>query len=170
MVFEKKIRVINPFQFLTKGQMCRSLDKPELSILAGMTVSCDSFPLRNKEFYQCGICTSCLLRRLSLYSAGLGDKDSTLSYEYDITKAFRTLDEKHIYPIMAMLDQKNKIQTCLKSPKPWQSLMRVFPDLREIQETLSVETDRNMNTIAESITGLYSEYIRELEGFYRLFN
>jgi hypothetical protein len=30
--------------------------------------------------------------------------------------------------------------------------------------------NRNMNTIAESITELYSEYIRELEGFYRLFN
>jgi 7-cyano-7-deazaguanine synthase in queuosine biosynthesis len=169
-VLGMKIRVINPFQFLTKGQMCRSLDKPELDILPVMTVSCDSFPLREKVSHQCGTCTSCLLRRLSLYSAGLIDKDLASFYKYDILKQFKTLDEKHIYPIMAMLDQKNKIQACLKLPKPWQSLVRVFPDLREIQETLSVETGLNLNTIAESITGLYSEYIGELERFYRLFN
>jgi hypothetical protein len=170
LVLEKELKVINPFQFWTKGKMCRSLNKPGLDTLAGMTISCDSFPLRIPVSHQCGTCTSCLLRRLSLFSAGLGVKDQASAYQHDVfnLKSFKSYDEKRkkLYPFLAMSDQANKIESCLNSPLPWLALMGVFPELREIQESISKDTNQNQEKIAELILELYHEYIREWKGFY----
>lgn len=40
-----------------------------------LTVSCDSFPLRRKEYKQCGHCGSCVLRQQALREAGLASHD-----------------------------------------------------------------------------------------------
>ncbi|MDY6804534.1 MAG: hypothetical protein SXA11_12105 [Cyanobacteriota bacterium] len=55
--------------------MCKALAKDERNDLAFGTVSCDS-PHRNKLAYQCGYCSSCLLRHQALSAAKIEDKTS----------------------------------------------------------------------------------------------
>lgn len=76
LVLEKSLPVVNAFEFTTKAEMCHVLKKTGLDTLIRTTISCDSFPLRiSGSPAQCGICTSCLLRRCSLHAAGLDSAD-----------------------------------------------------------------------------------------------
>lgn len=59
------LKIINPYQFLTKGEMvveCK--DQDLLRKVIDQTVSCSHWKRMNK---QCGRCVPCLIRRASLY-------------------------------------------------------------------------------------------------------
>ena len=83
-VFGKETQITNPFLFSTKTETCAALPCFGLSQVAQDTVSCDKFPLRIEGTSQCGVCTSCILRRHALLSAGLGECDPVTGYRYDI--------------------------------------------------------------------------------------
>jgi 7-cyano-7-deazaguanine synthase in queuosine biosynthesis len=73
---EEDFTVENPFLFYTKAQMCAKAKEQGCSnelLLA--TDSCDSHG-RDKGFLQCGVCSSCLLRRVSLINS-IGTDDKT---------------------------------------------------------------------------------------------
>jgi len=82
-LFGQPFRVVNTSLWRTKGEMCAQLAAEGLGDLVNMTVSCDSYPLRETR-KQCGRCTSCLLRRLSLLAAGLRETDDQALYRDDI--------------------------------------------------------------------------------------
>lgn len=81
--------VVNPFLFTTKGQMCRTLRPAGLEHLVPFTVSCDAFPKHVAGPRHCGACTSCLLRRNSLWAAGLDQEDARTRYRWDVTGVHR---------------------------------------------------------------------------------
>ena len=59
-----KIRLLNPYQFMTKGEMLRAChDQPFLTRYAAKTTSCARYA-RN-AFKHCGRCVPCLIRRAS---------------------------------------------------------------------------------------------------------
>lgn len=166
MVLEKSLPVVNPFEFTTKAEMSRVLKKLGLDALVRMTVSCDSFPLRIPESpAQCGICTSCLLRRCSLHAAGLESADPGSDYRFDIKKSFVRIDKKDLYPLMAMLDQVDRIRACLTQESPWSMLIEAFPELFEIQQGICAQRHLAMKDVAESYVRLYRTYVGEWGGF-----
>lgn len=59
-----------PFLLATKAQLCATFYESRYSSLISETVSCDGFPVRVVGHPQCGLCTSCLLRRQALHAAG----------------------------------------------------------------------------------------------------
>lgn len=62
-------KIINPYQFYTKGQMVAACkDKNLLASIVGNTVSCSHWKRANE---QCGICVPCIIRRAALYSGGV---------------------------------------------------------------------------------------------------
>lgn len=82
------IRLINPYQFKTKGEMLAGCkDQKLLKSVAGSTTSCGRFA-RN-AFKHCGRCVPCQIRRAAFQSWG---GDPTLQYKFD---NLGTNDSKH---------------------------------------------------------------------------
>ena len=162
LVLEQSLPIVNPFEFSTKAEMCQALKKLGLDALVKMTVSCDGFPLRIHDSpLQCGICTSCLLRRCSLHAADLAVADSGTCYRFDVKNSFVRLSQGQLYPLMAVLDQADKIRTCVASPSPWEAMIEAFPELIEIQYKVSERRYMSMNDIAESYIRMYRAYAGE---------
>lgn len=86
-VIGEKIQIENPFAFKTKSEMCKILDNPLYAKIVSITNSCDG-PYRDKPS-ECGYCTACILRRLSLFNSGIQD-----GKEYVVQKFGDLLDKK----------------------------------------------------------------------------
>ncbi|WP_083682538.1 7-cyano-7-deazaguanine synthase [Archangium sp. Cb G35] len=75
-LLEKHLRLEAPFLLSTKGALCRRVGA-DLTRLARISNSCDETERNKRDLNEhCGVCTSCLLRRASLYSV-LGQSDPT---------------------------------------------------------------------------------------------
>lgn len=69
------IRLTNPFEGLTKGEMLAGAKHPKLATLASASYSCGKGKRKNG---QCGRCIPCLIRRASFHAANV--KDGTKTY------------------------------------------------------------------------------------------
>lgn len=64
-------RIINPYQFKTKGQMVSEcLNYQVLTDIVDSTVSCSHWKRSNQ---QCGICVPCIIRRAALHAGGINE-------------------------------------------------------------------------------------------------
>jgi 7-cyano-7-deazaguanine synthase in queuosine biosynthesis len=165
LILPQPLEIKNPCQFSTKAQMCRVLKRPGLEELIPLTVSCDSFPLRIRGVPQCGLCTSCLLRRLALHAAGLEHADPKRSYFYNVQQTLDAIDVRKLYPLQAMLDHVDRLGTCLASDSPWETLTETFPELIEIQEEMVRHDGRTPQEIADLYVQMYQMYVKEWERF-----
>jgi|SRR5882724_7081728 len=165
LILQQPLRIYNPFQFSTKAQMCQPLKRLGLDNLITRTVSCDSFPLRIRGVPQCGLCTSCLLRRLALHAADLEHVDPGEGYRYDVKSSLAEVDEKRMYPLWATLDHVDRLRDCLSSGSAWETLTETFPELLEIQEETVRHKDGNPQEIANAYVQMYRTYVTEWERF-----
>ena len=77
-LFGKTFSVQNPFQFWTKTEEAELLKDTSLYPMVGKTVTCWGYPnqtIRYHDSNHCGYCIPCIVRRISLISAGLSDYD-----------------------------------------------------------------------------------------------
>jgi 7-cyano-7-deazaguanine synthase in queuosine biosynthesis len=135
-----------PNLYRTKGELCASLARSNFANLATATISCDSYPLRKPGAKQCGICTSCLLRRQALLAGSirddLGARD-LFGYRLDIYRRFATLSADKRLPVQAMLGQARRIRQAVgtsgndASLESWNKLVRAFPALLDLPDTLN---------------------------------
>lgn len=100
--------------------------------LTAGTVSCDRFPQRVAGHSQCGLCSSCLLRRQALHAAGLGAHDDPLQYRRDLMDSLSNVRPGELYPLHAMLYQRDAMVRALESAAPWPALAERFPELLEV--------------------------------------
>jgi hypothetical protein len=129
-VLARQFDIKMPFQFHTKGDLCRALDSVGLAPLAARTVSCDGFPQRVAGSPQCGICTSCLLRRQGLAAAGLGELDRAPGqYRCDVLDPNSPISSDNLYALRAMMDQAYRLRCALGRQRSWLELIRQFPTL-----------------------------------------
>jgi hypothetical protein len=153
-----------PSVFVTKGDLCRSIQELGVSDLAANTLSCDGFPLRTAGKNHCGRCTSCLLRRSSLRAAGLARYDDGTGYIADVYSPAAHLPDAYAYAARAMRDQAGRLRRALDSPNPWRSLTQAFPELVEVAE--HVVTDHlPLPIVRERLVALYDSYCREWAQF-----
>jgi len=87
-VFGVKVRILNPFAARTKSEVVKQLDDERFRSLVRESISCWEYPRgvnllakrRGVSGFQgkhCGICFPCIVRRISLYNAGLSDRDDS---------------------------------------------------------------------------------------------
>lgn len=161
-VFDKPFEIENKALWLTKGEMCKVLIDTPLKDKVSDTVSCDgSFSRRVRRKRQCGLCTSCLLRRQSLTAAGLADNDFADDYQFDIFKASSIESAGRLFAYKAMQKQIHKIGTCLNAPRPWYELSLAYPSLEEIKLQLSGISHKKMPSLQKNIMRLYGAYLYE---------
>ncbi|MGZ5434570.1 MAG: 7-cyano-7-deazaguanine synthase [Pyrinomonadaceae bacterium] len=159
----KNFTIHNPFLFRTKGEMCSNEAVVSLASLVSETFSCDGFPVRAHGCPQCGTCSSCILRRISLLHANLLEHDR--GYLVDVFDEAKTLNRDQQYVLRAMYWQARRISECLGNVDAWQAMTRVFPMLIRIEDVLATRGDQNRHLIQSSLLRLYQQYIDEWNQF-----
>ncbi len=144
--------IVNPFIFLTKAEMCSSLHEEPIPVFE--TISCDR--LHREKYIQCGYCSSCILRRLSLVSANIIDR----------TKYFvphgRNPEGRHLAYWRKMNEQVRVIKKGLDSDDDWVQLCIDYPDnLRETAIALAGSKRCEESCVINSILRLYRKYVNE---------
>lgn len=159
----KIFKITNPFLFRTKGEMCNNEIVAGLASFISDTFSCDGFPVRAHGCPQCGTCSSCVLRRISLLRANLGEYDK--GYLVDVFDAAKILSPHQQYVLRAMYWQARKIAECLDSVDAWHAMVRTFPILAKIEELLATNGDQDRLLLRSSLLRLYEKYLLEWNQF-----
>ncbi len=72
-ILDHRAQVLAPFFFMTKGELC-ALARDDLRALAQRCSSCDEGDGHKPDpMEHCGLCTSCMFRRIAIASAGVHD-------------------------------------------------------------------------------------------------
>ena len=160
-VFDRELHIKNPFLFATKAEMCAALPRAALSEAIRETVSCDKFPLRLVGTPQCGVCTSCILRRHALWSAGLKEFDLASRYRYDILTSREEVPIEDRLGLQIMRGQADRIRSVLESPNQWTELVRRYPDLYIYSQEIARHECITVDAARDKITDLYHRYCNE---------
>ena len=155
----------NPCLYTTKAQMCRHRAVHEIATHIHTTFSCDGFPIQSKGRPQCGSCTSCLLRRVSLEAAGLSAYDPSSEYVRDLASPSFEATENQPYGLKAMEWQVRKISQRLRSSDPWHSLIAEFPSLQTIAIGVAIRIDGGEKEVQRLLLQLYANYVSEWDSF-----
>lgn len=110
-VFGLDIRVVNPFQLLTKGEIVHQLVGSTFERNIADTVSCWRYPRglmsvaralgRRVPGNHCGTCYPCMMRRVAMNAAGLFEDDD--EYLVDIFSDYPALDDETTATILDLL-------------------------------------------------------------------
>jgi hypothetical protein len=114
---------------------------------------------------QCGSCTSCLLRRLSLQVADLCEFDTGEQYVCDLLDRTSKPSEKQLRQLNAMEWQSRKIAQRIKGQRAWENLVLEFPDLQTIATELGARAAGGRLEVCGRLIELYSKYVSEWEHF-----
>jgi len=155
----------NPYLYQTKGQMC---DHPAVRNMAAhikTTFSCDGFPVQARGKPQCGSCTSCLLRRVSLEASRLSAFDPSQHYVCDLSSGSIKSSERQLRNLKAMEWQFRKLAQRLKTPEAWQSLITEFPDLQTLASELGARSRGGELEVSRLLLQLYARYTSEWKYF-----
>jgi hypothetical protein len=155
----------NPHLYQTKGEMCRHPAVRRLAPFVWTTFSCDGFPVQVQGKPQCGSCTSCLLRRLSLQVADLCEFDTGEQYVCDLLDHTSKPSEKQIRQLNAMEWQARKIAQRIKGQRAWENLVLEFPDLQTIATELGARAAGARPEVCGRLIELYCKYVSEWEHF-----
>jgi hypothetical protein len=116
-----------PLLFRTKSEMCRSISDIEgAPEVASSTITCDSKPRKKydgESVRHCGLCSSCILRRLSLAATGFEDQT-----RYAVCQPGYDPGEKSRTHLRAMQAQARRIRGCLEDQTPWKSLASAYTE------------------------------------------
>lgn len=145
---EMDFQVDNPCSFMTKAEMCLHPGIATVRQTIGTTFSCDGFPVRQAKTSQCGLCTSCILRRLALQQASLTDCDSEC-YLVDLLAFQSGINPGRLKGLFAMDWQVGRLARALQAESKWDALMKEFPELRD-----ACLASMNMKSALESETQL----------------
>jgi 7-cyano-7-deazaguanine synthase in queuosine biosynthesis len=164
-LINKPFEFVNPHLYETKGQMCRHAAVQRLADYLKGSFSCDGFPVQEHGKPQCGSCTSCLLRRVSLEAAGLASFDPGDQYVCDLSSSITKPAGKQLRALRAMEWQFYKISQRLESPAPWQGLSADFSDLHTLAAALGPRTPGGQAEVCRRLSKLYSNYVSDWNEF-----
>ncbi len=157
---EQEFKVYNPFLFWTKSKMCESLIMDNQLELIYRSVSCDS-PHRKQGGRQCGYCTSCLLRRLSIESCGIEDQT-----EYLVKRNKESIREDITIPTKAMLAQAFIIKKIIDDHDVdelrWEYLSNKFYDLQGILRFLLESSSATKKVLMRDFINIYDKHSMEV--------
>ena len=151
IVADRQIDVILPFKHLTKGEIVASLAADGLRELAKSTISCVSYPLRQRTRKSCGICAACIFRRVALDAAGIDEAADT--YQFNILGPHSVPPKKMNY-LKAFLNQIDSLVETDHGRLP-------VSISKHLYQTGLVERGKSM----EGYVDLYRRYRREWVAF-----
>ncbi|MEQ4724342.1 7-cyano-7-deazaguanine synthase [Nonomuraea sp. B19D2] len=140
-------RIDLPHLWSTKAELLREAP-PTYSEAYADSVSCDrGFATRTEGARPCGRCTSCILRRQSVFASGLLQIDVGQQYRH-------RLDGALPWELRASLWQIHRIRVALEDSDPWSAFLQEFPQVLDVPAT-----ERESGRAA--VLRLYGQYCAE---------
>lgn len=161
----RDFQIKNLYLFQTKGEMCRYRAVKDLADVISLTFSCDGFPVQTAGKPQCGVCTSCLLRRMSIENANLTNSDDGEHYLTDLSSETSQPSFAQLNDLRAMEWQYQTIKNRLSAEDAWQALILKYPSLQTLVSELSADKNFQREDTQNKILLLYSQYCAEWETF-----
>ncbi|MBP1466279.1 7-cyano-7-deazaguanine synthase [Candidatus Chloroploca sp. M-50] len=149
---------VNPFIFWTKADMCRIFHDERYYPLIVQTVSCDR--LHREVPSQCGVCSSCILRKQSLLAAGVQDETKYLFPSIPEEQGYRPSIGNHL---RAMLWQVQVLRQLLSTDKPWDSLASYYPRMMDIIDRITLFEGLTPTWLQGQFAQMYQRYVDEWE-------
>jgi 7-cyano-7-deazaguanine synthase in queuosine biosynthesis len=153
MVLDRPVRAVVPFFFYTKAGLCREVG-PALGRLAELTMSCDEGEGHKPNAMEhCGLCTSCLFRRIALFAAAAGP---------DPTRYRDIAGRRHgIYELVGFERHAADLAAC----QTFADLLAIDPDVRFacLAPTESVLPREAANA---KVLEMYDSYRQEISSFF----
>jgi hypothetical protein len=158
-VFAKSFTIKNPYSFMTKAQMLATPDMNGFENLFQKSFSCDRYPNYPYKAPQCGLCSSCMIRRMSMYAANRPDEGR--NYTVDVFKAKKTehMREREILAHAKLSVQANALAAHLASEKSWEKLTVMCPDI------LRAEIELGSPNFQFAVLALLRQHVKEWELF-----
>lgn len=142
--------VLYPNRYRTKAEMIQAI-APAARYLIKRTSSCDAPQRRDREA-DCGVCGSCVFRRLSLRAAGFSQCDKQYTKQPPRDKLYD--------PLAVLRRHAAHLQNAIARPDPWAALVELQPTLRD-SITAVERTDRD-HSIAATIE-LIRHHVEEMQ-------
>ncbi|WP_213480010.1 Qat anti-phage system QueC-like protein QatC [Marinobacter salarius] len=138
-------RIVNPYQFKTKGQMATDCqNRLLLADIVNSTVSCSHWKRSNQ---QCGICVPCVIRRAALHAGAITeDTEYTFDTVADVLNETDRRDDLLALRIAVIQKATRKLGPWIADSGPlpvpaFQDFQKVFLDgLDEVEAFLNAET------------------------------
>jgi hypothetical protein len=158
--------VINSGLFQTKGELISELLHAPFQDLISATVSCDRAAYSSVGS-ACGVCTSCLLRRIAIEfcSWRSGPSIDRTMYDTDLLAPQTRGEEGQYLHLTAMQMQVEALRGALAQDTGSAGLLRRFPDLAGVVEVLRA-SGLTEATAQHELTRLFKKYIAEFDLFY----
>lgn len=162
-LFGQPFQIVNTSLWRTKGEMCAQMAAYGLGDLVNLTVSCDSHPLREAR-EQCGLCTSCLLRRLSLHAAGLRASDHAAELYRDDIYTRPEHPQVQDRPYQFMQRQAHRFEA-LTRPGQGVEFRVEFEALEEVRHAVAQMEGCSLPDTDARLADLYRRYALEFRNF-----
>jgi hypothetical protein len=153
-----------PFQFITKAEALIHSRTPQSVQGIRETFSCDRFPNYRERTRQCGVCSSCVLRRLSLEAAGLNHVEAAGDYSHDITSGDCVLKPSAAFILEKFDAQAHRLSRAFAAENPWQRLIHLYPELREV-EYLLTRRGHASSDVQSGLGELYRNHVSQWQRF-----
>jgi 7-cyano-7-deazaguanine synthase in queuosine biosynthesis len=149
---DRPVRVVAPFFLLTKGELCLRAGAA-LNRLAGLTMSCDEGEGHKPDAMEhCGLCTSCLFRRIALFATERSDP----------TKYRDVFMRRHGHYEQRMFESH---ATELLACKTFSDLVAIDPNAR-FASRLPLEGELTRSNAESRVLELYRRYASEIVTFF----
>jgi hypothetical protein len=157
-------QIRTPFFFSTKAESL--VHASTMPFVDGIreTFSCDRFPNYREGTRQCGVCSSCILRRLSLEAAGLSHIESATDYAHDVASPEYAPRPGAAFILEKFDAQAHRLRRSLSAAKPWEALTRLYPELHELG-SIHDRWGLSPAEIATKLIRLYHTHVLEWERF-----
>lgn len=153
----------NPNALVTKGQMCHmlatKLDTHHVRQVVTKSISCDSFPFRHKHPSEhCGKCTSCLLRRASVFAAKIDEGGSFYIDDLSGINPVHPKDKTREFTLMRLFARRLE----LAFNGGMLGLLREFPELQFARQGLRLtQSALTATEIDNQLVALYQCFAQE---------
>ncbi len=153
-LYEREFSIQNPFQFWTKQQEAELLKDTNLYPMIKNTVTCWGYPnqtLRHKNSNHCGYCIPCIVRRVSLMSAGLSAYDDQYVLDvFNLNGHSKPAHARNIKDLIYFCQSFNNSSTT--------ELLYRYPELIMVE----VGTNNSREDKIEKIVSVYRKFAKEV--------
>lgn len=164
-ILQRPVSIRNIGLFSTKGELVRDHLNERTIPAARFTKSCDRASYL-KIGHACGKCTSCILRRASLYAAGLSNAvdGSSIQYDTDFLDPSVRWDAGIALHLNAMRIQVERFRSALSPNPKFGNLLRSFPDLVSVMNH-GISLGLANQDVEHELIRIFGSYITEFDAF-----
>lgn len=161
-IFDKSLRVDNPFFWRTKTEVVSTIAKLGMSDQIAHTRSCADVHNQTIQHPHCGRCSQCIDRRFAMLAAGLQEFDHDVDYRTDLMKGARPkVQDKEVALSYVRNALGYEVITPLVLEQHFPEVLSAVKYLKEPVPTALARLSDQLNRHGKAVAGVMHKTINE---------